>query len=58
MVAVAVLSVLLAGLTYAGMSFMNMYLFAKSHNWHYAVKAGLYALGAVFFIGWIFVMSR
>lgn len=58
MVVVAVLGVLLAGLTYAGMFFMNMYSFAKSHNWHYAVKAGLYALGAVFFIGWIFVMSR
>lgn len=57
MVVVAVLGVLLAGLTYAGMSFMNMYSFARSHNWHYAVKAGLYALGAVFFIGWIFIMS-
>ena len=58
MVVVAVLGVLLAGLTYAGMFFMNMYSFTKSHNWHYAVKAGIYALGAVFFIGWIFVMSR
>lgn len=57
MVVVAVLGVLLAGLTYAGMSFMNMYSFAKNHNWHYAAKAGMYALGAVFFIGWIFVMS-
>lgn len=58
MVVVAVLGVLLAGLTYAGMSFMNVYSFVKSHNWRYAVKAGVYALGAVFFIGWIFVMSR
>ena len=57
MIVVAVLGVLLAGLTYAGMSFMNMYSFAKSHDWHYAVKAGIYALGAVFFIGWVFSMG-
>lgn len=57
MIVVAVLGVLFAGLAYAGMSFMNMYSFTKSHDWHYAVKAGIYALGAVFFIGWIFIMS-
>ena len=57
MIVVAVLGILFAGFACAGMSFMNVYSFAKSHNWHYAVKAGLYALGAVFFIGWIFIMS-
>ena len=54
MVVVAVLGVLLAGLTYAGMSFVGARSFAKSHDWHYAVGAGLYALGAMFFIGWVF----
>lgn len=57
MIIIAVLGILFAGLACAGMSFVSMYSFAKSHDWHYAVGAGLYALGAVFFIGWIFIMS-
>ena len=57
MVVVAVLSVLCAGLACAGMSFVGVRSFAKSHDWHYAVGAGLYALGAMFFIGWVFSMG-
>ena len=57
MIIVAVLGILFAGLACAGMSFMSMYLFAKSHDWRHAVGAGICALGAVFFIGWIFIMS-
>lgn len=57
MIIIAVLGILFAGLACAGMSFMSMYSFAKSHDWRHAVGAGLYALGAVFFIGWIFIMS-
>lgn len=57
MVVIAVLCVLCAGLACAGMSFVGVRSFVKSHDWHYAVGAGLYALGAVFFIGWVFSMS-
>lgn len=57
MIVVAVLSILFAGLACAGMSFMSMYSFAKSHDWHHAVGAGLYTLGAVLFIGWVFIMN-
>lgn len=57
MVIVAVLGILSAGLVCAGMSFMGAYSFVKSHDWHYAVGGGLYALGAMFFIGWVFSMS-
>ena len=57
MIVVAVLGILFAGFACAGMSFVGACSFVKSHDWHYAVGAGIYALGAVFFIGWIFVMS-
>lgn len=57
MVVIAVLCVLCAGLACAGMSFVGVRSFAKSHDWHHAVGAGLYALGAVLFIGWVFSMS-
>jgi hypothetical protein len=57
MIIIAVLDILFAGLACAGMFFMSMYSFAKSHDWRHAVGAGAYALGAVFFIGWIFIMS-
>lgn len=57
MVVIAVLSVLCAGFACAGMSFVGARSFVKSHDWHHAVGAGVYGLGAIFFIGWIFVMS-
>jgi hypothetical protein len=57
MIVVAVLGVLFAGLGCAGMSLAGVYSFLKSYDWHYAVGAGLYALGAVFFIGWVFSMG-
>ena len=57
MVVIAVLCVLCAGLACAGMSFVGARSFVKSHDWHHAVGAGLYALGAVFFIGWVFSMG-
>lgn len=57
MIIIAVLGILFAGLACAGMSFMSMYSFAKSRDWRHVVGAGIYALGAVFFIGWIFSMS-
>lgn len=57
MIVVAVLGVLFAGLGCAGMSLAGVYSFLKSHDWHYAVRAGLYALGAVFFIGWVLAMN-
>lgn len=57
MVVIAVLCILSAGLACAGMSFVGAYSFIKSHDWHYGVGAGMYALGAVFFIGWVFSMS-
>lgn len=57
MIVIAVLCVLCAGLACAGMSFAGVCSFVKSHDWHYAVGAGLYALGAVFFIGWVFSMG-
>ena len=47
----------LAGFACAGMSFVGARSFVKSHDWHYAAGAGLYALGAVFFIGWVFSMG-
>lgn len=57
MVVIAVLSALCAGLAGAGMSFVGAYSFVKSHDWHYAVGAGLYAIGSIFFIGWVFSMG-
>lgn len=57
MIVVAVLGVLFAGLGCAGMSLVGIYSFVKSHDWRHAVGAGICALGAVFFIGWIFIMS-
>ena len=54
---VAVVGILFAGFACAGMSFVGARSFVKSHDWHYAVGAGLYALGAVFFIGWVFSMG-
>ena len=57
MIVVAVLSILFAGFACAGMSFVFARLFAKSHDWYYAVGAGLYAVGAVFLIGCIFSMG-
>lgn len=57
MIIIAVLTILFCGFACAGMSIMSMYSFAKSQDWHHAVGAGLYALGAVFFIGWIFSMG-
>ena len=57
MIVVAVLGILFAGFACAGMSFVGARSFAKSHDWHYAVGAGLYALGAMFFIGWVFSMG-
>lgn len=57
MIIIAVIGILFAGLACAGMSFMSMYSFAKSHDWRYVMKAGICALGAVFFIGWIFSMG-
>lgn len=57
MVVIAVLCVLCAGLACAGMSFVSVCSFVKSHDWYYAVGAGLYALGAMFFIGWVFSMG-
>lgn len=57
MVVIAVLCILCAGLACAGMSFVGVCSFVKSHDWHYAAGAGLYALGAVFFIGWVFSMG-
>lgn len=57
MIVIAVLCILSAGLACAGMSFMGAYSFVKSYDWHYGVGAGLYALGAVFFIGWVFSMG-
>ena len=57
MIVVAVLGILCAGLACAGMSFVGACSFIKSHDWHYAAGAGLYALGAVFFIGWVFSMG-
>lgn len=57
MIVIAVLSILFAGLGCAGMSLAGVYSFLKSHDWHYTVGAGLYALGAVFFIGCVFSMG-
>ena len=57
MIVIAVLSILFAGLGCAGMSLADVCSFLKSHDWHYAVEAGLYALGAVFFIGWVLAMN-
>ena len=57
MIVVAVLCILFAGVACAGMSFVGTRSFVKSHDWHYAVGAGLYALGAMFFISWVFSMS-
>ena len=57
MIIVAVLGILFAGFACAGMSLVGARSFVKSHDWHYAVGAGLYALGAVFFIGWVFSMG-
>lgn len=57
MIVVAVLGILFAGFACAGMSIVGARSFAKSHDWHHAVGAGLYALGAVFFIGWVFSMG-
>lgn len=57
MIVIAVLSILFAGLGCAGMSLAGVYSFLKSHDWHYAVEAGLYALGAVFFIDCAFSMG-
>ena len=57
MIVVAVLEILFAGFACAGMSFVCARSFVKSHDWHYAVGAGLYAVGAVFLIGWVFSMD-
>ena len=57
MIVIAVLCILCAGLACAGMSFAGACSFAKSHDWHHAVGAGVYGLGAVFFIGWVFSMG-
>ena len=57
MIVVAVLGILFAGFACAGMSFVGARSFVKSHDWHHAVGAGLYALGAVFVIGWVFSMG-
>ena len=57
MLIIAVLAVLCAGFGCAGMSFVGARSFVKSRDWHYAVGAVLYALGAVLFIGWVFSMS-
>ena len=57
MIVIAVLSILFAGLGCAGMSLAGVYSFLKSHDWHHAVGAGLYALGAVLFIDWVFSMG-
>lgn len=57
MIVVAVLSILFAGFACAGMSLVGAHSFVKSHDWHHAAGAGAYALGAVFFIGWVFSMG-
>lgn len=57
MLVIAILAVLCAGFGCAGMSFVGAMSFAKSHDWHYAVGAALYALGAMLFIGWVFSMG-
>lgn len=57
MVVIMILSVLCVGLACAGMSLLALCSFASSHDWHYAVGAGLYALGAILFIGWVFSMG-
>ena len=57
MIIVAVLGILFAGFAGAGMCFVGARFFVKSHDWHYAVGAGLYALGAMFFIGCVFSLG-
>lgn len=57
MIIIAVLTILFGGFACAGMSIMSVCSFVKSHDWHHAVGAGVYGLGAVFFIGWIFSMG-
>lgn len=57
MVVIAVLAILFAGFTCAGVSIMGACSFVKSHDWHHAVGAGLYTLGAMFSIGWVFSMG-
>ena len=57
MIVIAVLCVLVAGLACLGMCFVGVRSFVKSRDWHHAVGAGLYALGAVLFIGWVFSMG-
>ena len=57
MIVVAVLGILFAGFACTGMSIVGACSFVKSHDWHHAAGAGLYALGAVLFIGWVFSMG-
>lgn len=57
MIIITVLGILFAGFACAGMSFVGAYSFVKSHDWHHAAGAGLYALEAVLFIGWVFSMG-
>ena len=57
MVVIAVLSILFVGFACASMSIVGARAFMRSHDWHHAVGAGLYALEAVFFVGWVFSMG-
>lgn len=57
MIVIAVLIILFAGFACAGMSLVGTHSFIKSHDWHHAVGAGVYGIGAVFFISWIFSMG-